>query len=258
MEHLSKQQLILLALLVSFVTSLSTGIVTVSLMSQAPGGVTQTVSQVIERTIQAAVPQNASVGSVGSNPADPTAAAVSKVRDSVVQLGSRRSGDIGGLGLVVSKTGIILTDQAAIASLSDYVAILPNGSRVPVSIVQMQVNGDIVFLAPTGSASSTPFTPISFGGIPKLGQSVLSLSGTSTPVLGQGIVSEMVSADAHSDSTDPGRIVTTIPATDSMLGSPLFASDGSVLGISTNSLAKRGTASFYPVEQLRTVVPSLR
>ena len=38
MEHLNKQQLILLTLLISFVTSIATGIVTVSLMDQAPQG----------------------------------------------------------------------------------------------------------------------------------------------------------------------------------------------------------------------------
>ena len=48
MEHLTKQQIILLALLVSFVTSIATGIVTVSLINQAPAGTTNTVERIIE------------------------------------------------------------------------------------------------------------------------------------------------------------------------------------------------------------------
>jgi hypothetical protein len=41
-EELSKSQLIMLALLLSFVTSMATGIVTFSLMDQAPPAIAQT------------------------------------------------------------------------------------------------------------------------------------------------------------------------------------------------------------------------
>lgn len=48
---MTKQQLVLLVLLVSFVTALVTGIVTVTLINQAPQPITQTVQRVIEKTI---------------------------------------------------------------------------------------------------------------------------------------------------------------------------------------------------------------
>ena len=51
MENLTKTQLILLVLLVSFVTSLVTGIVSVTLVNQAPAQVTQTINRVIEKVV---------------------------------------------------------------------------------------------------------------------------------------------------------------------------------------------------------------
>lgn len=51
MDHLTKTQIVLLVLLVSFVTSMATGIVAVTLMEQAPPPITQTINRIIERAI---------------------------------------------------------------------------------------------------------------------------------------------------------------------------------------------------------------
>src|SRR3989344_8951136 len=51
MESLTKTQIVLLVLLVSFVTSLATGIVTVTLVNQAPKPITHTISKVVEKLV---------------------------------------------------------------------------------------------------------------------------------------------------------------------------------------------------------------
>lgn len=56
MEELNKNQLVLLNILVSFVVSIATGILTVSMMNEAPQSITQTVNRVVERTIEKVVP----------------------------------------------------------------------------------------------------------------------------------------------------------------------------------------------------------
>lgn len=51
-QELNKKQLVLLTLLITFVVSIATGIITVSLMNQAPKSVPQTINNVIQRTIE--------------------------------------------------------------------------------------------------------------------------------------------------------------------------------------------------------------
>ncbi len=51
-EDLTKTQLLLLTILVNFVTSIATGVLTVSLLDQAPPTVFQTVNRIVDHTIE--------------------------------------------------------------------------------------------------------------------------------------------------------------------------------------------------------------
>ncbi|MFZ2072754.1 MAG: hypothetical protein WA101_00900 [Minisyncoccia bacterium] len=55
-KDLNKSQLILLAILLSFVTSIATGITTVTLMQQAPSSVTVPINRIIKQTVEKIVP----------------------------------------------------------------------------------------------------------------------------------------------------------------------------------------------------------
>ncbi len=79
-DRLSKTQLVWLVLLVSFVTSLVTGIVTVTLVNQAPPPVTQTINRVIEKTLEKVLPS-----SVVTNNSQPIPINVITQEDLIIQ-----------------------------------------------------------------------------------------------------------------------------------------------------------------------------
>ncbi len=55
-KDLNKSQLLLLALLVSFMTSVVTGITVVSLMEQAPQSVSTPITRIVKQTVEKIVP----------------------------------------------------------------------------------------------------------------------------------------------------------------------------------------------------------
>jgi S1-C subfamily serine protease len=249
-EHLSKQQIILLALLCSFVTSLATGIVTVSLMDQAPQNIARTITQVVQQTV-AGVPTGAtSTAAVAIAVSDQVADATDRVIPSLVRLRDGDFGAVTGLGLIVAKTGTVMADKNVMDRLNIPQAVFGNNTSVPVTIIRFQMGGDIAFLAPQRSVA-IELKPIALGNIPHLGASIWSLTGTSTYALSQGIVTSV--------ETDPSgaadMIRTSIPTTDLLPGAPLFNANGEVVGIATYSVIHEDHASFYPMSLVRDGIP---
>ena len=258
MDHLSKHQLILVSLLISFVTSLATGIVTVSLMDQAPKGVTSTISQVIQRTVQQVLPANVADSTATPTPPAPTVSdAVEAISSSIVRLKDANSSRTIGLGLIVSKAGVIATDKVTIAQLSQYQGVMSDGTLVPLTVVQSQNDGDLVFLAPSVVLNPPiKFTPVTFGNAATLGQNVYSLTGTTTLKLSQGLVTDAgVSTAANVPAS---TIVSSIPTSSVMSGSPLFDIDGELLGMRTSSLSSDNGTAFFPASQLKAFVPVIK
>jgi hypothetical protein len=275
MEHLTKQQIVLLTLFTSFVTSIATGIVTVALMDQAPVGVTSTINHVIEHTIEevamspssttsqsASVANGASAGNTFANPADQIAAATALAEKSLVRI--ELNGATTGLGVIVSSKGIVVSDKSAVAVLGSYTAILPDGNQYPVQILQSQNNGDIVLLfIQTPTAKKEIFNPATFvslsgSGAPILGEAVLALSGTDSTTVNTGIIKK-ITTDA---SSTVSSFVTNIDPSQTALGTPLFDTYGHLIGIKTLSLEAQDQSSgapdmYYPAALLSAVVSSI-
>lgn len=260
MEHLSKQQLILLALLVSFVTSLSTGIFTVSLMSQAPQGVMQTINQVVEKTIEKAVVPGgtAAVTDAPARAERTVSNAINTVSKSVVKITDADNGNVLGLGLVMTMKGIVMADKATVAQALRYNAVFSDGTSVAMQITLSQISGDIVFLAPIGVVKLPNITPINFAPSVSLGQNVYYLSGTTTFMLRQGLVTEAGGAISTPLNENSSPIQTSIFADKEFWGSPLFNMNGEVIGMNTSSMEHTTTnTNFYPIINVKTAVSGL-
>lgn len=257
MEELSKHQLILLALLISFVTSLATGIVTVSLMNQSPQAI-RTVNQIIEKTVREVASEDSVIAAAANSFEDKSASAVDIAMKSIVVLQNPVTHVAGGLGIVMSRAGVIIADKSVTSALGTYEGIFPDGTHVPLALVQSQNAGDSAFLAPTIAVSSTTAVPAAIGSHARLGQTVLSLSGTSTPMLGQGIITKLDIDHINPNGSQPAYIETSIASSKVVLGSPVFNLEGEIIGMYTQTLSGSSLAAFYPVAPLKAAVPVLR
>jgi S1-C subfamily serine protease len=258
MEHLTKQQIVLLTLLVSFMTSIATGIVTVSLINQAPTGTTNTIERVIENTVAAALPSSnlAAVNQSSSPSGGSLTIAIDTIGKSIVKIGEYGITDsVSGLGVVVNSRGTVMTDKSVIAGLNNDGITYPNGKSYRAVVIQLQTNGDLVFLDPVVSASnvtSTIFVPASIGTFPKLGETIASLGGSNADTLGFGVVDQIITAGA---SSTPTAISTTIDSSKVLTGSPLFDLSGAVVGIQTSSLSSKSGTEFYLVAPVKSAFP---
>lgn len=265
-EHLSKSQIILLTLLVSFVTSIATGIVTVSLMEQAPPVVAQTVNRVIERTIQTVASSTPATAQAAAtvvtqektiivNESQLISDAVKRIEPSVVRVytSSEENPILLGLGIVIDTNGTILTDAQPINERSEVIVVLPDSTRVRTFVVRVDRDNGFAFLqqSTTTVAVAKPIVwvpaKIATNQI-VLGESVVALSGKSTTRIATGVVTALVPVGG-------GQVIDTNISTDALLsGSPLVDTQGALLGVSTSASRTSSPQGFIPAVVLLTPV----
>ncbi len=274
MEKLTKQQIVLVTLLVSFVTSIATGIVTVALMDQTPPGVTQTINRVVERTIEKVTPSpttdNAATvltrETVVVSEDDKVMESVDKNKNSVVRIytNAKNSGDVAektliGLGTIVSKDGLIVTGDVFADTNGRYVVTLDNSHFYDVNVLPKKEGDQLYFLRVIQSKKSPiSFTPVTFSdsdGL-KLGQTVIALGGQEQNAVFTGIISSLnmlESASTTATSTNNIRKVsainTSISLINSLSGGPLLNLSGEIVGLLVSpSLSDK--YNFLPANQL--------
>jgi S1-C subfamily serine protease len=284
MEKLTKQQIVLVTLLVSFVTSIATGIVTVALMDQAPPGVTQTINRVVERTIEKVVtpPTTSNSAAVVTRETivvkedDKIVESVDKNKNSIVRIYTNMddAGDVEqrmfvGLGTIVSKEGLIATGDVFADRRGQYLITVDNSTYYKVTVLPKNKDGQFYFLKVIQDEKNPViFNPVNFSDSSnlKLGQTVIAWGGQTLNSVSTGIVSSLVDIAGKSEQTIPVTSSTTetikreiiaintnINLNDSISGGPLLNLYGEVVGIRV-SLSISDKYNFLPSNMLKNEV----
>ena len=246
LEYLNRKQIILLALLVSFVSSVVTGIVTVSLMSKAPTQFGATVNHIVERTVQQMVPVagpatvSTTVKTVVVKNDDLVAQSISNVRQSVIRIVDTAAKDaLVARGIIIDTNGTAITDRQSIDPTLSYEAIMADGSRLPLEIQNPIATSTSFMTVVLKVSTTTPaLTAAAFADTSKLalGQTVLRIGGDGEDVVGEGVISSLPSSG----------VFVRAEVGSTVAGSVLINMFGEVVGITTTeSLAKSST--FYSI-----------
>ncbi len=228
MEHLTRQQIILLALLVSFVSSIATGIVTVSLLDQNSPAVTQTINRVVEKTIQTVSPGTTTMKeTIVVREDEAVTNAIAKAGKSIARIWS--NGAFVGLGVILSNSGkvAVYTDNVYTDNLR---ADLEGGNAVSLSFLSRDsITGVSIFQAEqsTDPKLARVYTPsvLANSGAIKLGQSVILILGREELFVDTGIISskntDRIKVNALGENFDSRAILVNL------LGEVIAINDGS-------------------------------
>lgn len=249
-EELNKSQIVMLTLLVSFVTSIATGIVTVSLMDQAPPTVTQTINRVVERTIERVVPEETQTATVITQErtvvvkeSELIAQAVDRISPSIVSVHNTKEGgelgDFAARGVVVAPN-IVVTTLTEAKESGEYFITLSGKKVVLGKVMSIDKASSLVMLSYT-SDEEIAVPPAAFvTTAPKLGQTVVALTGSDRVRIANGLVTGFIDSpkqgsEGQNASTDNKLFETSIAQSSLVRGSIVINTDGAVIGIAEGS-----------------------
>ncbi len=278
MEDLNKQQIILLTLLVSFVTSIATGIVTVSLMDQAPVGFTQTINRVVERTIEKVVSTSTSTPNSGGvvketivvNEGDQIVSAIEKNSNSLVRIYTTDSSGnqaitLVGIGIVLTDDGIIAADNSVILNDGKYFITTDDSKLHDLSILRSNSDERVALLKIKETGTSTvKFDKVQISNQKlQLGQTVVYIGGDIKNAVATGIVSSVNTKDTtNASSTETTTkivsVETTVPSKNLVSGGLLLNLSGELVGIKTDLSNNLFSPTSYITDVLSSYLSSLK
>ena len=260
MQDLNKNQLILLTLLVSFVTSIATGIITTSLLQQAPPGVTQVINRVVEKTIE-------QVATEGGKEIIREVTVVVKEEDQVVDAIAKNSKSIAritdnafsdgvqlfyGIGILVDKDGIVVSARTdSINQGSTYTAVFGDGASYQLRVRGVDATNNLVVF----EVAEGPKNPLKTSAVnistsePQLGQSVITIDGRDKNVISIGRITAI--NKSSSDSKGITSIETDITVPVIAAGAPFLNLSGEIIGIRVSMDGVNQV--FIPAEKIKEV-----
>ncbi len=246
-EELSKSQLILLTILVNFVTSVATGILTVSLLDHAPAFVTQTVDRVVERTIEtvaAAAPAAIIQAPAPSNQDLVTAALGIDAARAVVIYAAETGTSTPPItvGTFLSKSRAIAT--AALDALPKEILVeFQNGSYIAASLAH-EGSGIAIYGFSDAAVLPKVSSPLLVAASDlKLGETALALSADGTAAT--GIVARVSAKGIHTTLPDIGAGSAVVNLSGNLIGIGAGATPGFLISADkiTALLAATSTAA---------------
>lgn len=267
MQDLNKHQIVLLCILISFVVSIATGIMTTSLLMEAPVQLTQTVNRVVERTIETVTPASTPINpnppskqveTVVVNVDDSVTSAIAKNIPTIVRIHERSTDqsidNLYGIGVVVSKDGIIVTDKRTLSNAISYVAVMSDNTEIPLEPIVADKKFQVTFFK-AKPIKDYSFTIAKFMTTDvKLGQTVVAIGGDTTNSITVGRVTSLNTKDLLTLGTStPAKYVASIstdvlPA-DGVSGAPIISLSGDIVGMSLSSFSSAKT--YFPASLIK-------
>ncbi|MFC1595002.1 S1C family serine protease [Patescibacteria group bacterium] len=213
MEELSKTQMVLLVLLVTFITSVATALITATLFEQAPQPVTQTIQRVIERSVGGETIEREIVETIVTTKEEevvvnvvesvsPAVVSVIATKDLPVieecfvdpfggdeflsqffgdlripqlcQKGTERRQVSSGSGFFVSSDGLIVTNRHVVYDAeASYSVVLNDGRSIDVTVLARDPLQDIAILKAEGDGFSS--IPIGNSDNLRIGSTVIAI-----------------------------------------------------------------------------------
>lgn len=208
MEHLTKSQIVLLTLFVSFVSSMATGIVVVTLMQQASAPVSQTITNVVERTIEKITPTIVEKPGkqVIIKDEDLMVSAIERNIKSVVSFRiASESGESvpSGVGVIVSADGLVVTDRNNFGS--GVLTTTIDGTQYILEALSNEKGRTLGLgrLTPMTATSTSAFSFATLGSADalRLGQTAVVIGGASGKTITTGLVNNLGTKTVVNETT---------------------------------------------------------